>query len=177
MAESSGTTEPTTHTTRRTIVAVAGTAGLAAALAACGGSDSDSSSSSSSSSASSTAGPTGPTAPPSPPSPPAGQSSTTGGGASSAELAKTSEIPEGGGKIFADKHVVVTQPEAGTFKAFSAICTHAGCPVSQIKDGTIDCPCHGSKFRIEDGSVKHGPATKPLAPKKINVAGGTIKLV
>ncbi len=92
------------------------------------------------------------------------------------ELAKTSEIPVGGGKIFKDAKVVVTQPTKGEFKAFSAICTHEGCTVSQVADGTIDCPCHGSRFHIADGSVAHGPAARPLPPKSIKMEGNSIHL-
>ncbi|KOV70097.1 Rieske (2Fe-2S) protein [Streptomyces sp. MMG1121] len=102
-----------------------------------------------------------------------------GGGGTSAsgtDLGKTGDIPEGGGKIFKDEKVVVTQPSKGDFKAFSAICTHEGCTVSKVVDGTIDCPCHGSKFHIADGAVAHGPATRPLPAKSIKVEGNSIRL-
>ncbi|MEV0093153.1 Rieske (2Fe-2S) protein [Streptomyces sp. NPDC050738] len=99
-----------------------------------------------------------------------------GGGGGAPELAKTSAIPVGGGKIFADKKVVVTQPEAGDFKAFSAVCTHQGCTVSSVSGGTINCPCHGSKYRIADASVAGGPAPRPLAPQAIKVTGDSITL-
>jgi Rieske Fe-S protein len=59
-----------------------------------------------------------------------------GGGAagpSGAVLAKTGDIPEGGGKIFPDQQVVVTQPDPGDFKAFSAICTHQKCLVTSVE--------------------------------------------
>ncbi|MEV6947546.1 Rieske (2Fe-2S) protein [Streptomyces sp. NPDC051172] len=92
------------------------------------------------------------------------------------ELAKTSEIPVGGGKIFKDQKVVVTQPKKDEFKAFSAICTHQGCTVGTISNGTIDCPCHGSKYRIADGSVAGGPAPKPLPAEQIKVEGNSIRL-
>ncbi|MFJ3503655.1 Rieske (2Fe-2S) protein [Streptomyces sp. NPDC090135] len=91
-------------------------------------------------------------------------------------LARTSEIPVGSGAVFAEEKVVVTQPTAGEFKAFSAVCTHQGCLVNRVADGTIDCPCHGSKFRVADGSVVTGPATRPLPAERINVSGGTITL-
>ena len=105
----------------------------------------------------------------------------TGGGSSAGAgstpiTAKTSDIPVGGGKIFAAKAVVVTQPSKGTFKAFSTVCTHQGCSVNAIKDGTINCPCHGSKFAIGDGSVSDGPAPKPLPAKQISVEGDSIIL-
>jgi Rieske Fe-S protein len=103
----------------------------------------------------------------------------SGGGASSAApvvgaLAATSEVPEGGGKIIDGKNIVLTQPQAGSFKAFTAVCTHQGCIVNQIGNGTIDCPCHGSKFSIKDGSVVNGPATSPLAAVAIKVEGTSI---
>ncbi|MGW3288915.1 Rieske (2Fe-2S) protein [Streptomyces sp. NPDC001002] len=92
------------------------------------------------------------------------------------ELAKTTDIPVGGGKIFKDEKVVVTQPAKGDFKAFSAICTHQGCTVTKVADGTIDCPCHGSKFKIADGSVAGGPAPSPLPAEQIKVEGNSITL-
>ncbi|MFJ8005004.1 Rieske (2Fe-2S) protein [Streptomyces fagopyri] len=99
------------------------------------------------------------------------------GAAGGTELARTSDIPVGGGKIFKDRKVVVTQPTKDEFKAFSAICTHQGCTVSTVADGTIDCPCHGSRFRIADASVAAGPATRPLPAEKITVEGNSIRLV
>ncbi|OON77374.1 Rieske (2Fe-2S) protein [Streptomyces tsukubensis] len=105
-----------------------------------------------------------------------GGSKDDSGGKKGDVLGATSDIPEGGGKIFADEKVVVTQPRKGEFKAFSNICTHQRCPVASVEGGTINCTCHGSKFDIADGSVRHEPATKPLPPKKITVSGGKIKL-
>jgi len=91
-----------------------------------------------------------------------------------AALASTSAVQEGGGMIIGGKNIVLTQPEAGTFKAFTAVCTHAGCIVNAVSGGTINCPCHGSKFSIKDGSVVNGPATSPLAPIAIKVEGSSI---
>jgi Rieske Fe-S protein len=109
---------------------------------------------------------------------PGGSSSSPGGSSSGAQapaaLAATSQVPEGGGKIIDGKNIVITQPEAGTFKAFTAVCTHQGCIVSTVSGGTINCPCHGSKFSIKDGSVVNGPATSPLAAVGIKVAGTSI---
>lgn len=103
--------------------------------------------------------------------------SDNGGGADAAEaLAKTSDIPVDGGKVFDTQKVVVTQPKQGDFKAFSAICTHMGCTVSKVQSGSILCPCHGSKFSAADGSVQGGPATSPLAAKQLKVDGDSITL-
>jgi Rieske Fe-S protein len=105
-----------------------------------------------------------------------GSGGSSGSGSSGGALGKSSDIPVGGGKIFKDQKVVVTQPKKGEFAAFSAVCTHRGCTVGSVADGTIDCPCHGSKFHISDGSVAHGPASKPLPSKSVKVENGEIKL-
>ncbi|MEV6796484.1 Rieske (2Fe-2S) protein [Streptomyces sp. NPDC051320] len=145
--------EPSHAFDRRTVVAAVGATGIAAVLTACGGSDQ--------AGASEAVKPAG------------GGGAAAGGGAA---LAKTSDIPEGGGKIFADRGVVVTQPTAGQFKAFSSKCTHQGCAVTSIANGAIHCPCHGSQFAVADGSVKHSPATEPLPAVAIKVTGDSITL-
>ena len=89
-------------------------------------------------------------------------------------LALTSDVPVGGGRILADKKIVITQPRAGSFEAFTAVCTHQGCTVSSVSGGTINCPCHGSKFGIANGSVVTGPAASALAPVSIKVQGTSI---
>ncbi|MEU4407396.1 Rieske (2Fe-2S) protein [Streptosporangium sp. NPDC023963] len=94
---------------------------------------------------------------------------------SSTVLAKTSDIPKEGGKVFPDQKIVVVQPTAGKFRAFSAVCTHKGCTVSDVSSGMINCPCHGSMFWL-DGKVMGGPATKPLPEVEIRIDGDTISL-
>ncbi len=155
-----------TDTTRRAVMLGASGAGLAVVLTACSGYD-----------AATTAGSGDSSSDPAPASS-AGKAGDAAGDAAagSSGLAKTSDIPKGGGKIFKKEKIVVTQPNDGEFKAFSAICTHQGCPVASISDGTINCPCHGSKFSIADGSVSNGPASEPLAEKQIKVEGGSISL-
>jgi Rieske Fe-S protein len=159
-----------TGVSRRTVlgVTVAGAAGLL--TAACGGSSS-----------------------PDPaaggdPTPSAGESSADSGGAadSSGGLVATSDVPVGSGvfvengKIIAHPGeqeqltAVVTQPTAGEFKAFSAVCTHMSCTVGEIKNGLIICPCHGSEYSIKDGSVTRGPAPKPLRSIAVKVDGDKV---
>ena len=98
------------------------------------------------------------------------------GGQMGTLLGMAADVPVGSGKVFTAAKVVVTQPAKGEFKAFSAVCTHVGCLCNQVADGTINCPCHGSKFKITDGSVVAGPAPAPLAAAKITVSGGKILL-
>ncbi|MGW3953901.1 Rieske (2Fe-2S) protein [Streptomyces sp. NPDC004752] len=157
-----------THdSTRRTVLAT-GAAAIAAPAVGCGsegGSASATSPTTTAAPATTTAS-TGAGSPSAPPS----------AGATGQELAHTSDIPVGGGKVFAQQKIVVTQPTPSNFKAFSAICTHRGCTVNRVADGTIDCPCHGSRFHIADGSVAHGPALLPLPAKSIKVQGNSIHL-
>ncbi|SCF02224.1 Rieske (2Fe-2S) protein [Micromonospora chokoriensis] len=146
--------------TRRTLLTGVGAVGAAVVLAACGSDDG------SGSDAPTSGGPAVPS------------TGDAGGGdrQGAQSLATTADIPVGGGKVLATEGVVITQPTAGQFKGFSPICTHQNCPVSNVDGGTINCTCHGSKFSIEDGSVKAGPATKPLPPKNIKVTGDQISL-
>ncbi|MEV1147703.1 Rieske (2Fe-2S) protein, partial [Micromonospora sp. NPDC049799] len=91
-------------------------------------------------------------------------------------LARVADIPVGGGRIFADQGVVLTQPAAGTIKAFSARCTHQGCTVTSVDDGTIVCACHNSVFDIADGSVRSGPAKVALPETPVAVDGDDVRL-
>lgn len=101
--------------------------------------------------------------------------SDSGGATSSGPVTvSTAEVPVGGGKILATERVVVTQPTDGTFKAFSAACTHQGCVVAKVEKSQILCTCHGSTFSAADGSVVTGPATRALTGKTVNVSGDTI---
>jgi Rieske Fe-S protein len=103
----------------------------------------------------------------------AGAASSTGTNAAGV-LASTADIPVGGGKVLTAQKIVITQPQAGSFHAFTAICTHQGCIVNSVSGGTIDCPCHGSKYSALNGSVVNGPATLPLAAVSIKVQGTSI---
>ena len=107
----------------------------------------------------------GATPPPAPPPAPAGT-----------RLAKAADIPVGGGIVFPEQQVVVTQPAAGAFHAFSAVCTHQGCTVADVSGGTINCRCHGSKFALTDGAPKEGPAKRPLDPRQVTVTGEDLTL-
>lgn len=85
-------------------------------------------------------------------------------------LVAAAEVPVGEAKIV--DGTLVTQPSPGVFKGFAARCTHAGCALA-VKNGGIECPCHGSKFKL-DGSVARGPATEPLVARPVTVRGGEI---
>ena len=99
-------------------------------------------------------------------------SSSSGGGLS----VPVANVPVGGGFVNTDARVVVTQPSAGTFKAFSAVCTHQGCTVNEVSNNQIHCPCHGSIFNATDGSVVNGPATSPLSTLNVAVTGANVEV-
>jgi Rieske Fe-S protein len=149
--------------TRRAVLMGLGLAGVGGVLVGCGSSDADDS-----------YGTTQPSAA-------AGGSSSAAADAPAASggkvLGAASAIPVGGGKVFKAAKVIVTQPTAGVYKAFSSVCTHAGCAIDDVSGGTMNCPCHGSKFAVADASVTAGPAGSPLEEKTIKVAGGKITLV
>jgi len=152
--------------TRRTVLRAAGlvtlVGGTGVALAAC---SSDTSATPGSSGAQSSAD--------SSPSAASGEPSSASPSAPETPAA-SSPKPTGGGVILPNADYVVTQPEKGTYKAFSKICTHQGCPVAMITNREIVCKCHNSHFSITDGSVVSGPANKPLPSAKTTISGDKV---
>ncbi|MGV1007254.1 MAG: Rieske (2Fe-2S) protein [Dermatophilaceae bacterium] len=107
----------------------------------------------------------------------AGSSSGAAAGGTDAgrEIAKLADVPVGGGTILADRKLVVTQPTSGSVTVLTAVCTHQGCLVDTVSNGTISCPCHGSEFSLT-GDVKAGPASAPLARMPATVQNGAVVL-
>ncbi|MEU3416474.1 Rieske (2Fe-2S) protein [Streptomyces sp. NPDC006658] len=106
-------------------------------------------------------------------------SSDGGGSASSAatesvDLGKESEVAKGGAKLYRDHNVVVSRARDGSLKAYSTICTHAGCPINKLEGTTLVCPCHGSRFDAVTGEVVQAPATQPLTELAVKATGGRI---
>jgi Rieske Fe-S protein len=97
--------------------------------------------------------------------------SSSGGGQA---LATVAAIPREGGRILQHPAVVVVRTASDEIHAYSAICTHQGCAVTQVAGGTIDCPCHGSKFDVNTGKVVAGPAPRPLPPIAVVVRNGQV---
>lgn len=154
-------TIPGAGPSRRTVLRAVSVSGAAAALlAACGGGGD-----------AATSGAGDATTPSDGASPSGGESS---GGSGGGALVATADVPVGGGVILEAEKVVVTQPTEGTFKAFSAVCTHQSCIVASVKADRINCACHGSAFSATDGSVLGGPATRPLKEIAVAVQGDQI---
>lgn len=86
-----------------------------------------------------------------------------------------SDVPVGSGVILDEPdNYVVTQPTRGKYKAFTAICTHQQCRVTEVRDDVIYCPCHDSEFSIKNGSVVNPPAQEPLEEFDVQVSGGKV---
>ena len=59
----------------------------------------------------------------------------------------------------------------GGYAAYSKVCTHAGCMVSEVEDSTLVCPCHFGKFDpLAGASVVGGPPPRPLPQLPITVS-------
>jgi Rieske Fe-S protein len=146
---------------RQVITAAAGLAAAAGALSACGAG---------------TGTPTPPTADPTTdPAPGSQVADPTAAGSAGTKLGPAADVPVGGGTVYESLEVVVTQPEAGRFEGLSAVCTHTGCIVDKVADGLIQCPCHGSRYRL-DGTVAGGPAPRALPARPVTVVDGSIVL-
>ncbi|MEU3915791.1 Rieske (2Fe-2S) protein [Streptomyces sp. NPDC029721] len=157
------------QTARRTVLAAGAAALAGGTLAACGGEEKKP--------ATEPAGPSTPSAGAPGASSPASSPVASAPPQAAKPLVDSSKVPVGGGTVLKEAKLVVTQPTAGSFRCFSAVCPHQGCLVAKVADGTIDCPCHGSRFQVADGAVTHGPATRGLEEKKIVVApNGEISL-
>ncbi|HEY9334856.1 MAG TPA: Rieske (2Fe-2S) protein [Kribbella sp.] len=156
---------------RRTVLRCAAMAALVGAgapiLAACGGSDDASGGGTTPSASGSSSAPNASASP-------SGSASSSAPASGGAVLGPASDVPVGGGAVFKDAKVVVTQPTAGQYKGFSAVCTHQGNPIGSVEDGQIVCPFHNSHFSITDGSPVSGPAQTALPAVNVKVEGSNI---
>jgi Rieske Fe-S protein len=146
---------------RRVVLLGAGAVGAAGVLAACGGGDDETDSGGAAQTPAETE-----------PAP----AETTEPPAAATGVVAVADVPVGGGVVIAAEQIVVTQPTEGDFKAFGSTCTHQGCQVAEVSDGEIKCPCHGSRYSIEDGSVTNGPAPEPLTEVGVAVEGDQVVL-
>ncbi|MFD9460208.1 Rieske (2Fe-2S) protein [Streptomyces sp. NPDC060027] len=89
-------------------------------------------------------------------------------------LGAESEVAKGGAQLYQDQNVVVSRAGNGSLKAFSSICTHAGCAINNLEGTTLVCPCHGSEFDATTGMVLRAPATVPLDELSVEAKDGKI---
>ena len=160
---------------RRALLLGVGAAGLAAlpVLAACGGDGKGTA-------AQSTATPlTPPAARPSEAEPTTDDDPFAGipsdNGPPGGALVATKDVPVGGGVLVQDSKIVV-QPKSGSFRAYSATCPHQGVIVPPPSPGAsiMECPGHNSQFKVADGSLVRGPATRGLTAIPVKVQKGYV---
>jgi nitrite reductase/ring-hydroxylating ferredoxin subunit len=91
-------------------------------------------------------------------------------------VAKTTDIPIGSGKKFDvdGVQILITQPRAGEFRGFSAVCTHAGFVMSNMANSEIKCDNHGAVYSADDGSVLSGPAPRALGKVTVTIEGDEV---
>ncbi|HET6570828.1 MAG TPA: Rieske (2Fe-2S) protein [Solirubrobacterales bacterium] len=97
--------------------------------------------------------------------------------ANAVELGPARRLPSGSAATYSDPADgapdIVIRDSEGDIRAFSAVCTHAGCTVG-YEGGTIVCPCHGGEYSAETGAVIAGPPPAPLEPRRVLEANGKI---
>jgi nitrite reductase/ring-hydroxylating ferredoxin subunit len=66
----------------------------------------------------------------------------------------------------------------GTVSAIGNTCGHWGGPLAEgtLVDGCLECPWHGSRFRLADGSVARGPATTPQLSYDVREVGDRLEV-
>lgn len=119
-----------------------------------------------------------------PPTKTGGQTRTapsSGGTARGTVIGTTGQVPAGQARQFTDpatgNPAWMVHPSGSTFVAFSAICTHAGCPVRYDPSNMqFVCPCHGGVFDARTGNVLQGPPPSPLPSIPVQVVGGQLRV-
>ena len=85
-----------------------------------------------------------------------------------------SSLPWAG--VTAKSGVWLRRVSEDSFIAFSANCTHLGCPVRWLPDAELFmCPCHGGVY-YSDGKVAAGPPPLPLFRYDVQVANGEVQM-
>ncbi|MDT4916819.1 MAG: hypothetical protein QOH89_1519 [Pseudonocardiales bacterium] len=102
----------------------------------------------------------------------AGYGYGSGGSAGPKKLTALANVPADGGVI--TQGYVVVRDAGDAVHAFSSVCTHLSCDVNRVADGKIFCPCHGSVFDAQTGTVVQGPAGSPLPKLPVTVKNGDV---
>jgi nitrite reductase/ring-hydroxylating ferredoxin subunit/uncharacterized membrane protein len=87
---------------------------------------------------------------------------------------KDGELAVGRGTWF---DVLLYRDDGGIYAMLDR-CTHRGCALHRgTTDGhSVTCPCHGSRFRLEDGALVKGPATAPQVSFEARIREGQVEV-
>jgi nitrite reductase/ring-hydroxylating ferredoxin subunit/uncharacterized membrane protein len=99
------------------------------------------------------------------------------------DAAAAAEVQEGRPhRVEVKGQQIVLIRSGGTVHALSAVCGHWGGPLDEGPllgagaDGCVECPWHGSRFRLSDGAVKRGPATTPQLSYDVRTSGDRLQV-
>jgi nitrite reductase/ring-hydroxylating ferredoxin subunit len=95
------------------------------------------------------------------------------------DVGASGDFPEGAlRRVQANGAAVLVVRQDGRLNAIGAVCSHAGGPLDEgtLEGGCVTCPWHGSVFRIDDGTVVHGPATFSQPPFEARERDGRVQV-
>jgi nitrite reductase/ring-hydroxylating ferredoxin subunit/uncharacterized membrane protein len=96
------------------------------------------------------------------------------------EAAKLADLPEGSPtRVDVGDAAILLYRTGEQIAAIASRCSHAGGPLHEgkIEDGRcVQCPWHGSVFRLDDGKVVHGPASVPQPAYDVRVTDGGVEV-
>ncbi|MCS7081657.1 MAG: Rieske (2Fe-2S) protein [Bacteroidetes bacterium] len=81
----------------------------------------------------------------------------------------------GGFLFIRQARTIALNLDGSRIRAFTSVCPHAGCDVSQFQGGQLICPCHGSRFNTS-GQVLQGPAAQPLREYGVSRSGDLVTI-
>lgn len=83
---------------------------------------------------------------------------------------------QGGWLLISQADVLLVNVDGNFYRAFTSVCTHAGCKTSWNFNGSVFiCTCHNSRFNTS-GEVVQGPATRDLAEFSVARSGDTLTI-
>jgi nitrite reductase/ring-hydroxylating ferredoxin subunit/uncharacterized membrane protein len=93
--------------------------------------------------------------------------------------ADASTLPEGRPlRVVVDDTPILLLREGENIYAIHDRCSHRGCSLSEgsVQGDEIECACHGSRFSLRNGALRHGPATAAQPAFQVRVEGGRVEV-
>jgi 3-phenylpropionate/trans-cinnamate dioxygenase ferredoxin component len=93
------------------------------------------------------------------------------------DVLRSEDVPPGRARrCTVDGHDVLVCNVGGAFYAVADVCTHdrGALGEGRLRGGVIECPRHGARFDVRDGSVEAPPAVRPLPTYPVRVRDGVV---